>query len=83
MVSDCRRYIFCCFDALLRNIISWIKIHQLILLKEMPENFNTTNTCQNIIILPGWSSGVECQTNYLKVSSSNPPEISMGLNELY
>ena len=39
MVSKCRRYIFGCFDSLPRNIISWIKIHQLILVEKMPENF--------------------------------------------
>jgi len=39
MVSECRRYIFGYFEALPRKIISWNKIHQLILLKEMPENF--------------------------------------------
>jgi len=41
MVSECRRYIFGYFDALPRNILSWNKIHQLILLKEMPEKFLT------------------------------------------
>jgi len=39
MVSECRRYIFGCFDALPRNSKSWINIHQLILLKELPEHF--------------------------------------------
>jgi len=39
MVSECRRHIFGHFDALPRNIISWNKIHQLVLLKEMPEIF--------------------------------------------
>jgi len=39
MQSECRRYLFGWFDAMPRNIISWIKINQLILLKEMPEKF--------------------------------------------
>jgi len=39
MVSECRRYIFGYFDALPRIIMSWNKIYQLILLKEMPEKF--------------------------------------------
>jgi len=39
MVSECRLYIFGCFDALPRNTLSWIKIHQLILLKEIPKKF--------------------------------------------
>jgi len=39
MESECRRYVFGCFDALPRTIIGWIKIYQLILLKEMAENF--------------------------------------------
>jgi len=39
MERECRRYIFGCYDALPRNIVSWIKIHPLILLEEMPETF--------------------------------------------
>jgi len=39
MVSEYRRYIFGRFDALPRNIRSWIKIHQLILLEGMSKNF--------------------------------------------
>jgi len=39
MVDECRRYIFSYFDALPRKIMSWNKIHQFFLLKEMPENF--------------------------------------------
>jgi len=38
MVSEGRRYIFGCFDALPRDVVSWIEIHQLILMEEMPEN---------------------------------------------
>jgi len=49
MVSKCRRHIFVCYNVLPRNIISWIKIHQLILLKEMAENVNTSNTCKKKI----------------------------------
>jgi len=39
MVSESRRYILGCFDTLPRNIMGWIKIHQLILMKEMREKF--------------------------------------------
>jgi len=61
MVSESRRYIFGCFDALPRNSICWINIHQLILLK----NSNTSNTCPGCLV-------VECHASNLKVSSSNP-----------
>jgi len=49
MVSEFRHYIFGCFDALPKNIISLIKIHQLMLLEEMPKNFLHINTCQKQI----------------------------------
>jgi len=73
MVSECRRYIFGYFDVLPRNIISWNKIHQLILLKEMPENFELIKYLSKFFFfhLPWWSCGrVPSQAN-LKVSSSN------------
>ena len=59
MVSKCRRCIFGCFDALPRNIIGWIKIHQLILQKEMPDNFQHFKYLSKIFFshLPWWSSG--------------------------
>jgi len=56
MVSECRRYKFGYFDALPRNIIIWNKIHQLILLKEMPEIFKDFKYLSKIR-LPWWSSG--------------------------
>jgi len=59
MVSECRRYIFGCFDVLPRNIRSWIKIHQLILLEEMPENFEHSKSFSKKIfpILSWWCGG--------------------------
>jgi len=59
MVSECRRYIFGYFDALPRNIMSWNKIHQLILLKEMPENVLHFKYLSKIFFhhLPWWSRG--------------------------
>jgi len=59
MVSKCRRCIFGCFDALPRNIIGWIKIHQLIFQKEMPDNFQHFKYLSKIFFshLPWWSCG--------------------------
>jgi len=59
MVSKCRRCIFGCFDALPRNIIGWIKIHQLTLQKEMPDNFQHFKYMSKKLFphLPWWSRG--------------------------
>jgi len=84
MVSKCRRCIFGCFDALPRNIIGWFKIHQLILQKEMPDNFQHLKYLLKFFFFLICLGGlvVECQARYLKVSGSNPPYISMGLDTL-
>jgi len=68
MVSKCRRYIFGCFDALPRNVITWIKIQQLILLEEMPENLlHFKYWSKNFFYNCLGSLMVKCQASDLKV----------------
>jgi len=69
MVSECHRYIFGCLDAL----PSWIKIHQLILLQEMPEKFGHFKYLSNFFPHKSWWVVVECQASYMKISGSKPP----------
>jgi len=71
MVREGRRYLFGCFDALPRNIMSWIKIDQLILLEEISKNFQYFKQKKSSTCLSGLV--VECQAQSSESLKFKPP----------